>query len=226
MKKYEKSINFRTVLLTFKRRYLLGLSILLFLSIFTVVATQIFIPKTYISYSEYYRLGHFYMDNYYIIPEIVKSVETAEAVSNNLSIQSEEHAAITHANGKPITAEEIYNGIYVHSKINATTDYAEISFQSTDVSIVKYVLDEINNVSIPKINLTLSGTSVSKKPTNPTKNSEDNKYLLLGIGASFVISIGSSLIYEIETDTVYDKCDIEKLGGSGFDLWIKISTHH
>ena len=215
MEKYEKNIGLKTVWLTIIRRFLVIFAVFLPIALATVVYTQFFITKTYQSSVSYYRSGGITSAQYPIIPSTIKSSETAQTVADNLKSAD---PVIKHSNGSEITASEILNGLSITSSISSTTGTVSFTFQSSDKAICKVVLEEVANVALPTINATLSGTTISSHASEPTKNSKENTYLLIGLGAGLVLALGFAFVYEIISDEVYDKSDIESLGCGGFDF--------
>lgn len=217
MEKYEKIIGLKTIWLMIIRRFLAIFAVFVPILLATIVYTQFFITKTYQSSISLYRSGAITVSQYPIIPSAIKSSETAQAVADKLKTAD---PVIKHSNGSEITANEIISGISIASSIPATTGTVSFTFQSSDKAICKIVLEEVLNVALPTINETLPGTVISSHASEPAKNSKENTYLLIGMAVGAVIALGFAFVYEIISDEVYDKDDIEKLGCSGFEFTV------
>lgn len=217
MEKYEKTIGLKTIWLTIVRRFLVIFAVFIPIALATVVYTQFFMTKTYQSSVTLYRAGSITAAQYPIIPSTVKSSETAQTVADKLKTAD---PAIKHSNGSEITAAEILNGLSIASSISTTTGTVSFTFQSSDKAICKVVLEEVANVVLPTINATLSGTTISSHASEPTKNSKENTYLLIGMAVGAVLALGFAFVYEIISDEVYDKADIDNLGCGGFEFTV------
>ena len=217
MDKYEKTIGLKTMLLTIIRRFVVIFAVFIPIALATIVYTQFFVDKTYQSSITLYRSAGINSQQYPVIPSTVKSNETAQTVANNLKSAN---PAIKHSNGSEITAREILDGLAIASSITSATGTVSFTFQSSDKTICKIVLEEVANVALPTINATLSGTSISSHASDPAKNSKENTYLLIGMAVGAVLALGFAFVYEIISDEVYDKSDIDNLGCGGFDFTV------
>ena len=215
--KYERLIGLNTVWLTIIRRFVVIFTVFIPIALATIIYTQFFITKTYQSTASLFRSGAISTSQYPIIPSTIKSAETAQTVADNLKSAD---PAIKHSNGNEITASEILSGLSIASSITTTTGTVSFTFQSSDKTICKIVLEEVAKVSLPIINNTLPGTAISSHASEPIKNSKENTYLLIGLGVGAVLALGFAFVYEIISDEVYDKADIENLGCSGFEFTV------
>ena len=215
--KYERTIGLKTIWITFIRRFKIIFLIFIPAALASVIFTQFLITKTYISSTTYYNAGGFTVAKYPIVYTAVKSITTAETVANNLA-GADEHKVVKHSNGSPITKEEIYSGITIATSISANTSYVSFTFQSSDKSITKAVLEEVATVALPEITKTFKDTTISSHASDGTKNSNDNKYMLIGLVVGAVLALGFAFADEVFSDEVFDKYDAINLGSDGFEI--------
>lgn len=227
MDRYEKQIGLKTIYLTLARRFHIILLIFIPIALVTFIVTNFMLTKTYQSSITLNRgaiitaAQHQVMQNYVMD---TTSDETRPGAIYTTSLNLKE-AGVKHANGNEITVAEIKSGLSFPSlATNSIT--CSFSFTSSDSSITQKVMNELakNAVAYLKsernatrndyVNLTYSDA------TPASKNSSENKYLLIGIAAAVVLALGIPFIYEIVTDQVYDKDDIISFGGDAFTLTV------
>ena len=235
MEKYEKIIGLKSIWLTIVRRFVVAIIVFAPIALATIVYTQFFITKTYISSGTFSTSSDINTQAYAsLFPPLIKSEETAKEAERELAKLDEEGnqvfdennqplKATTHTDGSKITWREIQNGIYIASSVSATTRLISFSFQSTDSKIcqptVQAVLDVLNGKEIMNGSTKVT-LSISKMASSVSKNSSENKYLLIGLAAALVLGLGFAFIDEIVSDEVYDKKDIELLGCDGFEITV------
>lgn len=216
---YERLIGLKTIWLTIVRRFKVIFIIFIPIALASVMYTQLFMTKTYQSSVTYYCAGSFTAVKYPAIPSAVKSMETATQVEKNLA-GADDHVVVRHANGNPITKEEIYSGITIASSISSTTGTISFTYQSTDKTVTKAILEEVATVALPEVVKTFAGTVISTHAGEGVKNSSENKYMLIGIAAGLVLACGFAFVDEIFSDEVYDKYDVMNLGSDGFEITV------
>ena len=209
---YEKSIGLKTIYLTLVRRFVAIFAIFLPIALASYIITSKVMTKTFQSTTSLSRGGAISQPQYNIMTQTIKKNATTDKVAQAL--------AIKHANGSPITSGEIYSGIGFGAYVaNAVT--INVTFQSSDQTIVKSVLDQLATTSVEAlkelgndyVNLTVSSPSAE-----PTKNSKENQYFLIGLVAGAVLALGMPFVYEIVADELYDKDDLTKLGIPAFEI--------
>ena len=62
--------------------------------------------------------------------------------------------------------------------------------------------------------------SYKSRASNPVKTSKEDTYLIAGLAISLLLGYGFAFLYEIISDEVFDKSDIETLGCSGFEFTV------
>ena len=219
MEKYERKISFKTLFLSFIRRYDFMVMVLLPLLAVTVIFTQVINKKNY--YSEVslkYYDSVISEDNYKKIYSIANSEGTAIAVANGLKSDN-----FHHANGSEITSTEILSGLSFERYVPNTVRF-NYSFLSTDSSIVKKVLENYTDFVLYTLKTdkttssTLGGVSIAEPPSDPKLSNQNQKNLLLGAAVGVAASIVLGFAAEIILDEIYDKNDVESLGASGFEI--------
>ena len=218
MEKYERNIGLKTIYLTFARRFLYIILIFIPLGLVSFLAIHFGITKNYQSSSIVQKDTVFQAAHYQTFNSIVLSEANTKEVADNLVA-----ANVTHANSSEITASEIKAGLSL-SAFNSGSQSINItiSFKSTDQSITKKVLDEVAATSVKsaltKDASTFKGLTVSSPASEGQDISSIKKYMLIALAADVVISLGIPFVWEIISDEVYDKDDVESLGCEGFTL--------
>jgi capsular polysaccharide biosynthesis protein len=232
MERYEKSIGLKTIWLTIVRRFLTILVVFAPIAIATVVYTQFFIKKTYTSSVTLTADKDITAAAYSSFPIVVKSEDIAKEAERNLAKLDEEGnpildendqplKATTHADGSRITWGEIQGGLSVASSISLATRKLSFSFQGYEQGIIKPILDEVAKAIVAADPYKASAIKLTaSEATSATKNSSENKYLLIGMVAAVVLGLGFGFVDEIVSDEVYDKKDIELLGCDGFEITV------
>ena len=222
MGNYERIIGLKSVWLTIVRRFVIILIIFIPISLVSVAYTQLFMTKTYLSSITLLSDKDISPTGYTPLPSAVKSEKVAKAAEESLAKTKDDDGnpitPIKHANGSAITWEEILKGINIPSAVSTATRKVSIEYQSTEQSIAKPILEAVAKATIANnplsgINLSISGTA-----TTGTHSSSENKYMLIGIAAGFVLGCVLAFIDEVISDEVYDKKDIEMLGADGFEI--------
>jgi capsular polysaccharide biosynthesis protein len=217
MKKYERSINFKTLFLTFVRRFEIMIILFVPIALGTIIYSQFFIKKEFksdISFMNYYSV---IKDSEYTnFSTCVKSSGVLSKTAYGLKDKG-----IFHANGKEITAEEISDGIYIAPN-EANTIYIRLSFTSEDKTISQPVLNELADVTrwtlLTEKSYGLSGISIVGEASEAKDSGKRNKTLYLGLGAGLAASILCGFISEIIFDEVYDKSDVEMMGCACYEV--------
>lgn len=215
---YKESITGKTFLVAIVRRYILAILIFLISVVLAFITSRYLITKTYESSINIEKKNAFNADQHQLVLTTATEKNNVITIANNLKIKN-----IKHANSKEITTEEIYSGTSIKSLVSGSK-YVTLSFESSDTSITKYVIAEIANVTATS--LVKSGKSdfssvvVSSDATEPVKNSNENLYFLIIIIGGLIVSLAVPLAVEILSDRVYDKRDIEELGGQSFEISI------
>ena len=165
------------------------------------------------------------MTKYPTVYSYIKSNTAAASAAEALAstgTEEEPHTPVTHKDGSAITAEEIYKGITMASSISSNTGSITVTFKTSDDSISKATLEALIDVALPNVKKTVTDAQKSSSgATSPTDNSKDKmKYMLIGTAAGLVLGLGFAFVYEIVSDEVRDKGDIEALGSSGFELTV------
>lgn len=213
MEKYEKAIGFKTIKLTFLRQWFAIVCIFIPIAIASLIATNLFVAKTYTSSSTLTREGSVIPANQFD-PLVNKIKSTSNQVASNLLKDG-----IVHSNGKEITNNDILSGLSFSEYVSNSASIT-ITYKSTDKSIVQPVVKEIVNYCVnSKSTVTeFAGLYVSSEASFPTTNSSQSKYLLIALAADAVASLAVPFLFEVIGDEVYDREDVELLGCPGFEL--------
>ena len=210
MENYERTISLKTIWLTLVRRYDGILFIFLPILLASFLVTNFMITKTYQSSVVVNNTAVVNTAQHQQFGEVLKKSETATTTANNLKA-----AKIKHANGAEISASEILGGVNL-SALASNSISMTITFQSTDSSITKYVLDEVAKVAAATAKETISGfgglTVADAGASAAKKNSKDTQYFLIAAVAGLVVALGVPFVYEIFADEVYDAKDIQSWG--------------
>lgn len=226
MEKYERTIGLKTILLTLVRRFLIILCIFLPIALVSVVYTKAIMKTEYTTTIVLTRASSFTPTNYPTMYSAIKSMKNAEAVAQELAKttegEGEEAHAITptkHADGSDITADEIYAGITMAASISTSLGSINVSFKTKDSTIAQIVLKTVIEFAQPDYKA-VTDVKYGEASTPTDNSSTKNKYLLIGVAAGLVLALGFAFVYEIVSDEVYDKADIENLGCAGFELTV------
>ena len=213
MENYEKNISLKTIWLTFRRRYDGILFIFIPILLASFLVTNFMMTKTYLSTATVNNTANVTDVQKQNMQAIVNQNDTLASVADNLRT-----ANIKHANGAWISVEELTpakSGPFFVVSTSTTSITVTITFQSTDKTITKYVLDEMMNVAIPKFKAKGIGLDNLGSPTPATagtKNSKETKYFLIAAAAGLVVALAVPFIYEIVADEVFDAKDIAAWG--------------
>ena len=211
MENYERTISLKTIWLTLVRRYDGILFIFLPILLASFLVTNFMITKTYQSSVVVNNTVYVTQQQHSQFSSLaLKTSETATTTANNLKA-----AKIKHANGAEISASEILGGVNLAAFASNSLSMT-ITFQSTDSSITKYVLDEVAKVAVAKAVEVVSGlgglTVADTGASAAKKNSKDTQYFLIAAVAGLVVALGVPFVYEIFADEVYDAKDIQSWG--------------
>lgn len=227
MEKYERTIGLKTILLTLVRRFLIILCIFLPIALVSVVYTKAIMKSEYTNSITLTRVSGFTTSNYPTMYSTIKSMKNAEAVAQELAKttegEGEEAHSVTptkHADGSDITANEIYAGITMAASISSTTGSFSVSFKTNDSTISQIVLTQAIKSAETEYKKLVTEVKYGEASIPTDNSSTKNKYLLIGVAAGLVLALGFAFVYEIVSDEVYDKADIENLGCAGFELTV------
>lgn len=227
MNNYEKTIGFKTIWTSIIRRWHIFLMIFVPVCLVSLLVTNVFFVKTYISAIAISRGGIINATHYAIIQNYVTNTSSKDGNEGAVYITALnlKEEGFTHKNGSEITVNEIYSGISFRA-LETNALEVSFSFQSTDSSITQKVLNELTKNAIN--NLKVSGAAdynqmsiVGDGASSPVKNSKERTYFLIALAAGFVVAFGIPFVDEIVSDEVYDKYDIEALGCSAFEVKAK-----
>ena len=213
MIKYEKQIGLKAIKLTFLRQWFAIVCIFIPIAIASLIATSLFVSKSYSATTTISRETSFTAEGYYNT-FTNRIVATATNIATNLQNNN-----IAHANGATITADEIVSGLSF-SKYVAGSLTSTITYSSSDRATVQPVLTELTTYCISQKDSVaeFKGLAVSVPISQTKESSNSGKYLLIAIAADFVVSIGVPFLFEVIGDEVYDREDVEMLGCAGFEL--------
>lgn len=208
MNNYNKIIGLKTIWLTFVRRWKVILIIFIPIVLASVISTQFIMTKKYRSSYTLDNVGVLSNDTYNKIAFIIQRAETINAAVEKLA-----------AEGTSVTASQISSGISIPSW-TGNTQYITVSYTSSNKSIIKPILTSLSEASLDALKPSYTSMVISSQPGDPTLASKNTTYLIVGLVASIIFSLGFAFVYEIISDEVYDKADIENLGCGGFDFTV------
>ena len=214
MNNYEKSIGLKTIYLTIIRRWKIILFLFIPIALVSFVVTNFFMTKTYQSSVTVSKDTAFSATHFDKFKTALKSSDLATTVADALK-----EDGTKHSNGNEITASEILSGLSFTTPATTAVS-ATFSFQSTDNTITQPVLAKFADSAVESIKAVseFKGIKVTSTASAAVKNSSERKYLIIGIAAGAVVALGGAFIYEIISDEVYDKGDVEMLGCPAFEL--------
>ena len=215
MEKYERLVGMKSIGLTFVRRWDLMIIMFIPIALVSFAYTQFFMTKTYASNAVVSKVAVFNNSTYGRFTSDAKSDAYINVVVENLKTAEE---PVKHADGKEITASEIKSGLSF-SAINTTSVSLTLTYTSTDKTVVQPILKEVSTYVVSQLTSTsgdFNGLKVSSEASAASKNSKENRYLLIALAIDVVLSIGVPFIFEIVGDEVYDRKDVENLGSDGF----------
>lgn len=212
MVKYEKQIGLKTIKLTFLRQWFAIVCIFIPIAIASLIATSLFVSKSYNVTSTVSREASFTSESAY-------NTFTNRISSTSTQVAEKLATATKHSNGSAITANEIVNGLSF-SKYAAGSLTSTITFTSSDKAIVQPVLTELVTYceSQKDAIADFKGFKISSPVGSVSESSNQKKYLLIALAADLVVSLGVPFLFELIGDEVYDKEDVELLGCPGFEL--------
>ena len=217
MKKYERRVSLKTLLLLFIRRYEFIAIFLIPSVVASLIISQVVNKKTYSSsVSLQYYGSVITANNYKIVRDVVLSSGTISMTAKNLKENK-----IVHSNGNEISETDILNGISV-TDYATNSIYFTFSYESTDKSVTDLVLDELTEMTLYSLkkdpSTKLGGMTVAVPVSEPKANDKNRKTLILGLGVGVLASLASAFIAEIILDEVYDKSDVELFGGTAYEI--------
>ncbi len=217
MKKYERTIGFKTIFLIFVRRFEFILFTLIPISLILVITTQFVLPTSFYSTSSLKHYDSVIKDNEY--KTIVNYVTSSGTV--NGAVKELENNNVYHANGSLITVNEISTGLSVNP-LSYNSTVVTITFESSDKTIVKEVLNRVTAFTLDGLKKdplkSLHEFSIAEQANNPVESDKNKKTLIYGLSFGLAVSIFIAFFAELLLDDVYDKGDIETLGASGFEI--------
>lgn len=212
MEKYEKTIGLKTIWLTIIRRYLAIFLVFIPIAAATVIYTQFVMKKSYQSSTTFINNTNLNQTQHDQIALQITKTETINATVERLAVK--ETPII-------VDASTITSGLSVTAFNSSNPGIVTFSFTSTNKDIVKPILTELGEVALDAVKASgFANMGYKSRASEPTKVSKDKTYLLIGLAAGAVLALGFAFVYEIISDEVYDKDDIEKLGCSGFEFTI------
>lgn len=215
MDKYERSISLKTIYLTLVRRFKLILFLFIPIAAASVVVTQFVMTKTYQSSSVVSKTAVFNAGHY----QTLKLAFTNSELLDNVKAKLDENE-IKHSNGNEVTISEISSGL-TFSALNTNDVSVTVYYQSTDKSITQPVLNQLVTLGVEGLKESskdFAALSVTKEASEGVKNSKEKKQLLIGLAAGVVVALGLPFVYEIISDEVYDKKDVEMLGCASYEI--------
>ena len=220
MQKYERVIGLKTIYMTLLRRTEVILVLFFTFALASFIVTNFFIPKEYTSTATFATnddTAAIASTNYPSLQSVLKGDLVLETVVNNLKT-----GKVTHANGNNVTKSELLSGLsFAPTSTSSQISRFTVSFKSAELGLTKYVLSEY--CAVAKDVLGNHATAAFKKVvpgevSEAAKTSKENTYLLIGVAASLVVALAVPFIYEIVTDQVYQKSDIEDFGAEAFEI--------
>ncbi len=220
MENYEKSIGLKTIGLTFLRRFHMILIIFLPMALASIIVTQFLLTKTYqssvtmsrgagttITTSQYTVMQTYIRDSSVNAEDHTKDGAVAKAVTK------------LESQGIKITANDINKGLAFPSAKDGAISFT-FSFTSINSALVQPVLKAVSESAVENMSLIegYKNTRIESAASGATKNSKEKTYLIIALVASAVVALGVPFVYEIVSDEVYDRKDIESLGCEGFVL--------
>lgn len=212
MEKYEKTIGLKTIWLTIIRRYLAIFLVFIPIAAATVIYTQLVMKKSYQSSTTFINNTNLNQTQHSQIALQITKTETINATVERLAAKE---APII------VDASTITSGLSVTAFNSNNPGIVTFSFTSTNKDIAKPILTELEEVALDAVKASgFANMGYKSRASEPIKVSKDKTYLLIGLAAGAVLALGFAFVYEIISDEVYDKDDIEKLGCSGFEFTV------
>ena len=213
MEKYEKSIGFGTLRLSFVRHFLEMGALFGLLSIGSFLAIRFSITPTYASEATISKSTIVSSAQYELLTINIKNKETASQVATNVANRN-----IKHSGGTAVTQEEIYSGIFFNAYMSNSLSLT-FRFQSSDSVIVQPVMEELTNYSVETIRVSFatdfSTLVISKDASKPIKTSNERRYTVIALGTSALVAIVTGFVLEALDDTVFD---IREFNDKGFRI--------
>ncbi len=228
---YERTVSLKTFFLAFRKRYIEAIFLFLPVALASLVVTQFVMKKNYASSFSFSISGTLSTSQYAAIKASLEDSDfsyveetTGTADSTTVFLYPESamqlaNAGKTHSDGSKITANEIFQNISLGSFVSNSSTVS-VTFASEDSAIVNDVLHVFAPLATKGLSASradLSTLSYSS-PTAVVKTSKENQYLLIAMASGFIIACFLPVIDEVVSDEVYDRDDIEMLGGSGYVL--------
>ena len=210
--KYERQVSLKTIYLTLIRRTEMILIIFIPLFLASFIVTKFVLPKQYTSSAVVSNNAALSSDAYSRIQLYAETNGIYTSVAQNLA-----NNGVKHSNGGAITVSEISSGIGF-STYSSNMSYFTITFASEDSTITKAALNSYTTVALTALKDSYPNLSVTESAGDPVKTSKENQYFLIATVASLVLALGIPFIYEIVTDEVFDKEDIELYGVPAFEI--------
>lgn len=215
MKKYQRRISFKTLLLVFIRRWKYFLLFFVPTTVVLAVVTQAILPKTYLSTVSLKRYDSVIKEEqYYLVKNTAFGTYVVSTTVENLQSNN-----IRHADGSAITNDDILSGL-VCQKMPTNSIYVTFSFETKDKTIIEPVLQYIADLTIYALNKSgeFKGMVIGIPVSAPQKSNKNTRLFLAGTFATLAISFVFAFIMEIVFDEVYDNSDIELLGARSYEI--------
>lgn len=214
MEKYERNVGLKTIWLTFVRRYDVIVFIFVPVLLVSALVTQVILKKQY--YSEVVVSKSTIITN-----EQYQNIQTAASKSSTASkvYTSLKEKGLKHKDGSEISAAEIQSGVSF-PKYTSNSISASFVFNSSDKTITKFVLDEIATTAVDELKTKtyFSDLTILKSASNPVVDKKNMKYFLIASGAGLLLSLAAAFVYEIVTDKVYSRNDVEFYDYTAIDI--------
>ena len=211
MEGYEKSIGLKTIWLTIVRRFEYILLIFVPIALATLIVTRFVLKKTYQSTVTVSLNKTFSAADFSVFQTYVTNAEVLDSTVNKLNTEK----------GIDIKSSEITTGLSFKAPASNAIS-GSFSFQSSNKNIVQPVMEVLSETSVSyaleKEATKFASLNISTPATAASKNSSENKYLLIGLAAGLVVACAMPFIDEIISDEVYDAKDVQMLGCEGFEL--------
>ena len=211
MEGYEKNIGLKTIWLTLIRRFEYILFIFLPVAFASLIVTRFVLTKTYQSSVSVALNKTFSAADFSVYQSYVKNAEVLDGAVNRLQTEK----------GIIIKTSEITEGLSFSAPASNAI-FGSFSFTSSKQNVVQPVVEVLSEVSVSyakeKEASKFASLNISSPASAPKKNSSENKYLLIGVVAGLLVSLGIAFIDEIISDELYDAKDIQALGCEGFEL--------
>ena len=210
MEKYEKAIGLKTIWLTFVRRWKIILIIFVPAALATLIVTQFFIPKQYQSSASFLNNASLTSTTHNAAQLQIKKEATLDKAVKYL----ESDYSITN-----ISASNILNGLTFTAFNSNNPSVVSFSYTTKQQKFAKPVTEALSKAGLEELQANgFDKMTISSPASNPVSVGKGKQYLLIGLVASTVLSLGIAFADEIASDEVYDEDDIAMLGSSSYGL--------